>query len=106
MISSSILLLCSSLATSDPEARLACRHAFEAGVSQSGQSKAIQKYTKAKEGEVKEVLGEDVILFGASIYTILIKQELVGNLRGFASTESAAIRIRQDQASLNLNWRF
>lgn len=101
-----ILLLCTNIATSHKDTRLACQRAFEAGVVHTGHDKKIKKYTRQKEGEYREVIGDEVALFMIAFHTIAIRQQMDVNLRGFATADSAVFRLNKEQLSLNLNWRF
>jgi hypothetical protein len=106
MVGPAILLLCTNLAMSHKDTRLACQKGFEAALVQTGQDKRIKKYAKRKELEYRQLVGEDAALFFIAFHTIAIKKEFNINLRGFATANSAVLRVNAEETSINLNWRF
>lgn len=106
MVGPAILFLCTKIATSHKETRLACRHAFEASVVHTGHNKKLKKYARTKETEYKEMLGEDASLALISMYTVFIRQEVSASIRGLAYSDSAVVRFNPHSASITLNWRF
>lgn len=106
MVGPMILLLCTNIATSHKDTRLACQKAFEAGVVHTGHDKKIKNYAKTKEREYKEIIGENAALSLIAIHTIFIKQEISASLYRFAGTQSTVVRFSSTQAAVTLNWRF
>ena len=106
MVGPAILLLCTSIATSDKPTQLACRKAFEAGVVHTGHDKKIKNYAKAREREVKEYVSEEAGIGMMVIYTAFIRKEADFQVYKFAGTQSTVIRIKPEGIDITLNWRF